>query len=1286
MIKSFRHVWPAAVLAALLASPAVAQGTSSITGTVTDSTGGVIPGATVTVTGETGVPFTAVTNSQGVFTVPALSAGTYRVSVALQGFKTAVFDKVQVVVGTPANLTVKLELGQLTEQVKVSSSTELINTQTATVTTTLNADQLNRMPTVSRNALNAVTFLPGVNTATSNRASTVNGLPESMINITLDGVSNQDNFNKTTDGFFASVYPRQDAVEQVTVTLAAGELTGGGSGAVNIAFTTRSGTNRLSGSAYEYWRDPSLNTNYFFNEVNQLPKNDTKLNQYGARIGGPLKIPGMYDGSGKAFYFFHYEELRFPNSFTKTRTVHPDSVIQGIFPYVVGGVTHTKDLMALAAANGQISTFDPEIRQLLTLISNSTKTTGVFNDSGNPLNRFYVWQSPATLLERQPTGKFDYNVTSKHRFSMSASSLWATRDPDYLNNAEARFAGAPNYRVFASTRPLYSFSLRSTLSANMVNELTAGLTAIGGGGSKFGQPADPSQGTGSFADIGGYAVVIPIATDWWTVNSPSWRAAPTYNLGTNLSWQKASHSLSIGGGWLRSSAWEMSQQIVPQVNLDFIASADPAAGMFTQANFPGISNGDLNNARRIYAMLTGRVSSIQQVAALDPDTNQYVLQGPRRREGYLDVWSAFLQDQWRVKPTLTISGGARWDLQTPFTATNDVMAAVTFDSICGISGRGPATTPYNKCNFFSRTTNTNVVPEFIQLTRGTRGYETDWNNVSPSVSVAWRPNVQSGFLRALLGDPEQATLRAGFSQTYSRQGLGVFTGQYGSNPGSTITVTRSNNNGNLVNAGETFPLLYSMKNRLYPGTFPATQVFPTPILANRGSDLNGFADDVKIDSARTWSMGFQRAITRDMAVDIRYVGTRGIDQWSELNYNALDFITNGFIDEFKLAVNNLKVNNAAGGNRAGSFAYFGANSGTSPLPVYFAHLQGAGNPASSGSYTSSNWRSTSFTNDMVFLNPNPGNSAADLDGSNTFRNNAIAAGLPANYFVLNPAVDDVNVLDSGAYSEYHALQIEVRRRLSRGLSASGSYQYAREGGSAFDGFLFGREMVASANVRHAIKTQWDWTLPVGRGQRFGADMNPWVDGLLGGWSFKGVGRVQARVLNFGNVRLVGMTADDLQKMYKYYTVENATTPLKSIYMLPEDVRQNTRAAFSFSSTNLNGYSTALGAPTGRYIAPANTENCLQLRAGDCAPRTLLIRAPFFVRFDVGVSKRFALKGASSIELSFEMLNVFDNINFNPVANPGSGTDIFRVTSAYTDSSNTYDPGGRLGQVMFRINW
>ena len=132
------------------------------------------------------------------------------------------------------------------------------------------------------------------------------------------------------------------------------------------------------------------------------------------------------------------------------------------------------------------------------------------------------------------------------------------------------------------------------------------------------------------------------------------------------------------------------------------------------------------------------------------------------------------------------------------------------------------------------------MPEYIQLTSGTNGYNTDWNNVGPSISVAWRPNVQTGFMRAILGDPEQATLRAGYSQTYSRQGLGTFTGTYGGNPGSTISVNRNVNNGNLVNAaaGETWPVLYRNKSVLYPATFPETQIFPTPILANRGSSLN----------------------------------------------------------------------------------------------------------------------------------------------------------------------------------------------------------------------------------------------------------------------------------------------------------------------------------------------------------------------------------------------------------------------------------------------------------------
>jgi hypothetical protein len=179
MTRYVRRLLLAALVLACSSTLAFAQGTASISGVVKDSAGGVIPGATVVVTNNTtGNTFEALTTSTGGFTVLALQAGTYTVTATLTGFKTAQSNNVRVNIGTPATVNLTLEVGALTETVNVSSSSELINTQTATVAATLNSDQLNRMPTPTRNALNAVSFLPGVNTTSTNRNSTINGLPD----------------------------------------------------------------------------------------------------------------------------------------------------------------------------------------------------------------------------------------------------------------------------------------------------------------------------------------------------------------------------------------------------------------------------------------------------------------------------------------------------------------------------------------------------------------------------------------------------------------------------------------------------------------------------------------------------------------------------------------------------------------------------------------------------------------------------------------------------------------------------------------------------------------------------------------------------------------------------------------------------------------------------------------------------------------------------------------------------------------------------------------------------
>jgi hypothetical protein len=319
--------------AMLFAGPPVfAQGggtSTSLSGTVTDSSGGVIPGAAVVVKNNaTASEYTAVSNESGNFTVPSIEPGTYTVTVSLMGFKTAVANDVRVSAGAPANIKVALEVGGLTDTVTVQGGSEIIQTQSPAVTSIIDTNQILKLPTGSRSALEFVTTLPGINTPGGSRESTVNGLPQSTINITIDGVSAQDNHLKTGDGFFARVSPRLDAIEEVTVSTAAQDAASTGQGAVQIRFVTRSGSNNFAGSSYYYMQHHKLNSNTWFNNrdlpadpaTGKAPKAEDVLYQPGTRVGGPIVIPGLFNGRDKAFFFFNYEESRSPGQNTVGET------------------------------------------------------------------------------------------------------------------------------------------------------------------------------------------------------------------------------------------------------------------------------------------------------------------------------------------------------------------------------------------------------------------------------------------------------------------------------------------------------------------------------------------------------------------------------------------------------------------------------------------------------------------------------------------------------------------------------------------------------------------------------------------------------------------------------------------------------------------------------------------------------------------------------------------------------------------------------------------------------
>src|SRR4029078_7217117 len=249
----------------LVSTAAFAQGaTAALTGVVIDKDGGVIPGATVVVKNNaTGVSTTVVTNSDGAYSLPALDPGTYTVTISLQSFKTASYNDVRLLQGQTATLKTTLEVGAITDTVVVKSETSLVRTQSPTVSSTITHEFIQNVPRSDRSVLSFMIFLPGVDTPGSNsRGSTISGLPQHTINILIDGVSTENNL-MSGDGFFSLVTPRQDAVEEVTLTTAAAGADHTAQWSATIRFVTRSGTNVYKGTVYEYFRHADLNANTF---------------------------------------------------------------------------------------------------------------------------------------------------------------------------------------------------------------------------------------------------------------------------------------------------------------------------------------------------------------------------------------------------------------------------------------------------------------------------------------------------------------------------------------------------------------------------------------------------------------------------------------------------------------------------------------------------------------------------------------------------------------------------------------------------------------------------------------------------------------------------------------------------------------------------------------------------------------------------------------------------------------------------------------------------------------
>src|ERR1700741_1695390 len=1010
--------------------PAFGQGvsTGSLSGTVTDPKGAVVAGATVTVKNTgTNQEFSTETNNNGAYSVPSLSSGVYTATIVAAGFKQAAVTEIKIDVGKASTINVELEIGSANETVTIVGGGELLQTQSATVGTTLTGRQITDIPTASRNALDLVLSMPGTATPGRPRTSSVNGLPKGALNITLDGLNVQDNLLKSSDGFFTYIRPRTDAISEVTVSTSTPGAESSAEGAVQIKFVTQGGSNQYHGGVYWYHRNPALNANYWFNNrdlapdfvTHKAPQQRILLNQPGGKIGGPITIPGLFNGKDRAFFFVNYEEYRLPEkSSPRTRTVLNPLAQQGIHRFTTtsasyagappAGVTCVPSppnftcsvnvlAMAAAASPTLVGTIDPTIGGLLTNMRSSLSgVNAIFVQTSNPNLQQGTFFNPGGQTRKFPTVRFDFTIAKNHHIENIWNYQQFRSKVDFLNSADPAFPDFPNFGSQDSNRFSNSTAWRWTISQNLVSEARFGLT---GGTSLF----SPQVNAGEFSNQGGVSLGIggPGISTATVVTAPSRRNSPVKQFTDTLNWIKGNHSLQFGSTVTRVNYWAQNSTVVPTVGFGIsgtLAGDTTAFNAFSTLQ-PTVSQQAA--AASLYATLVGRINAITANVRLNEDTGKYEYLGSLITRAQLTEYGFFGQDTWRFRPNITLTGGLRWEVQGPFQPLNDSLSRIeSFDQIFGESGPG---------NLFKPGTLSGTPTRFVQFSQGEKTFDTEYGNFAPSVGITWSPNTGTdGFMHKLLGNSGQTVLRGGFSLAFVREGTSAFTSLFNSNPGGTLTANQST-------SGTPFPLSFGNLFRngvpARPGTLPTQPVYPNAGLIT--DPANTFSPDMKTGRVKSWTFSVQREITSNMVMEVRYVGNRGSDLWRQYDLNEVNLFENNFLNEINLAQQNLIANIAAG--RGIQFRYQGPGTGTFPLPNLLGYLTGK-LPSTAGGcnnvatcntlYSGTLWANTAFTTPLNPLNGNALTFAGVIAGTtneSTFNPNRITAGIHYNFLVVHPA-------------------------------------------------------------------------------------------------------------------------------------------------------------------------------------------------------------------------------------------------------------------------------------------
>jgi hypothetical protein len=1324
MCKLIRLAFCFSILIAASASLAIAQtGTSNITGTVRDSTGAVVPGATVTATNEaTNVSSSQTTTDSGVYAFSSLPVGNYTITVEKQGFKALQKTTNALEVGTPLTIDISLEVGSVEEKVTVVGGTEQMNTANATMGNVVEQKAIETLPLNGRNPLTLLLLEPGVTQRSAGATGSgvhVNGSRDRAFNVTIDGIeANESSVPNPVSNLYRLT---PDNVQEYKVTTNNATAEEGRNSGASISVATRSGTSEFHGTGYIFVRNEGFNSNEFFASAQGTPKPLIRMFQPGFEMGGPIK-------KNKTFFFGSYQFNRI--DFTQpidqtfgTPLVLTSTARTGVFryfipdtanPLVVGGTTITRNSPLLvnpstgvpivpncggAITVRCIATYDTRAAGNNTLGRTlDSVVAGILNPyplpnaftSGDGLNTgAFLWNPPTAVRGPAYAARVDHNFNSSNSmFVRYLFSDYNTLKGDPLNGRPQVFPSEPPLgEVFRRTSNL-AISYRRVFSPRVVNELTFGFARFG---FLFTQgeanPMWPDNPPYDFSNLSEGYINTPRTARW--VTSPQLldnlsfvRNAHVFRTGVNVRFYRHVDQRGQPGGINVTPSITFSGTTRPA----FRTGTCPGASCVVNSGFiaaSGINSTDATNLSAYINNLYGLPASINQVflgnlkddVFLPFKTGDAVTLYAQKHN--LDQYNFYFQDEWKVRPNLTLNYGARWEINPPANTSPD---ASVFVASTAIAGTPLPATP------------TVGAPGTVSFVPAKHWYEGDFKwAIGPRFGLAWSPDYKSGFMGKVFGGPAKSVVRLGYGIAFDTISSFQVTAVAGRIPGEVQSCTSSFSTSTqsfsaIPQCYGTSPAFASLSNTIaggFPTLLPAPTVKPlsqlTPIqqLNTNAPPITVFAPHMQLPTVHQWNLSLQRELPWGLVMEAGYIGRRGEHLFMAYNINQIN--SDKILPSFFIMQQNRAIGCRPDGTDNPDIA--GTCVGTAP-PI-LAQLIAGGLTASSAANVLN--QSATLT-DLQF------NAAGSF--AQRVEDNTLALKLRPNQQFAR-----ITYLDNSGDSNYHAAQFTLRRRFTSGLGVSLAYTFAKSidnqsvdpVGSTSGGAITNTTSRAPIDIRdfsldrsrsdfdraHILQGATVWEVPVGKGKRFLNSTSGIVNHLLGGWTV--------------NTIFAYMTGEPFSVMAGG---DASSAPGGRTANAAHTARAIVQRPISAQLQYLQGQ-TSIGPfvfPAGQTALPCGVDPasafCIPAPGQNGAGRNIFT-APSYWNLDLGFIKTFQIRERFKLQFRTEMFNALNHANFdNPrdasVGSPSLSSQDFGRTCCATvapPSTQTVVQTGESARVI-----